>query len=267
MGLAKLGVEAVTLVDPDVVEPGNLGEMDGVTEADVAHPKVAVLAEALRALTPGAAGVSIDPVGASVTSLRALLALKPCDVLINCTDHDGARLAAGILAALYHKVFLDIGTGIFLEDSRQPPAFRIRHSEFRIRRMGADVRLILPGSGCLLCVGGLANEAQAQELLSSADAERTFHAQRDWRQERAGSLRSLNQLAAALGLRLLEDLVGERVRGSAWLRVEFGEDGLPQLRALHSLQTGHCLLCALAGSGDAGIARVATELLSAVHHD
>lgn len=64
--------------------------------------------------------------------------------------------------------------------------------------------------GCILCLGGLADWAQARSLFFPV-SRRT---EADWRRQRAGSLRSLNPIAAHLGLRLLEDLVAERVDGS-----------------------------------------------------
>ena len=53
-------------------------------------------------------------------------------MLISCVDHDEARLATGIIAALYAKPLLDIGTGVFGSGEG--------------RQMGADIRLILPGT-------------------------------------------------------------------------------------------------------------------------
>ena len=126
--------------------------------------------------------------------------------------------------------------------------------------MGADIRLVLPGH-CLLCFGGLRNEAEARQVLTSADAEHTFYADRDWRQERAGSLASLNGCAATVALRLLEDLVAERVQESTWVHIEFDASGrlnisYPSLPSDRS----HCRLCGLMGWGDAGLPRI-VELL------
>jgi len=72
-----------------------------------------------------------------------------------------------------------------------------------------------------------------------------FYAGRDWRQERAGSLRSLNQLAAAVGLRLWEDFIAERVSESTWLHVELDHAG--QLHATYppASPVSPCRLCAL----------------------
>jgi hypothetical protein len=119
--------------------------------------------------------------------------------------------------------------------------------------MGADVRLILPSDGCLLCRGNLSNYAQAVEDLCSGSALENWP-QQAWNQQRAGSLRSLNQLAAGLGGRMLQDLVGEPLQSSSWARVEFDDAGhltvnYPQTPS----DSSACILCKKAGSGDAGL--------------
>jgi hypothetical protein len=120
--------------------------------------------------------------------------------------------------------------------------------------MGADVRLILPGDGCLLCRGNLTNYNQAVENLCNhrppVDLETT------WSRQRAGSLRSLNQLAAGLGVHMLQELVTERIQQSVWARVEFDESGHLAVQyppTQPSTDIPACALCAKAGLGDAGL--------------
>ena len=129
--------------------------------------------------------------------------------------------------------------------------------------MGADIRLLLPGERCLLCLGGLADPEGARRVLSSADAEREFYATRDWRRERAGSLQSLNLLAASVALRLWEDFVAERVGESTWVRVEFDERGQILVSQQQGVADGPCRLCGRMGSGEAGL-REAPEVFGAV---
>ncbi len=52
LALARLGARHLTLIDPDTIEPHNLGEMEGVTEADIGKPKVEALAAHLSAQFP-----------------------------------------------------------------------------------------------------------------------------------------------------------------------------------------------------------------------
>jgi hypothetical protein len=120
--------------------------------------------------------------------------------------------------------------------------------------MGADVRLILPGERCLWCLGGVANREQVRTLLAVHSFP--LPAGCSWPEERAGSLRSLNQLAAHLGLRLLEDLVRERVQHSTWLHLEFDPQGIPALQTVTPPENPGCPLCHLTAEGDAGLASV-----------
>ncbi len=72
----------------------------------------------------------------------------------------------------------------------------------------------------------------------------------------AAALPSLNQLAAHLGLRLLEDLVRERVQHSTWLHLEYDRQGIPVLHTMTPPENPVCPLCHLTAEGDAGLANV-----------
>jgi hypothetical protein len=147
---------------------------------------------------------------------------------------------AGVLASLYLLPLLDIGTGIS------------GHGATRV--MDADVRFLLPGEGCILCCGGLARPEQVRSIRESAASEQAARTSQNWRRERAGSLRSLNQVAAGLGYRLLEDLYTGALRTSTWLRLNVSAQGVPSLRPMSVVPSQRCLLCALRGTGDAGLA-------------
>jgi hypothetical protein len=122
--------------------------------------------------------------------------------------------------------------------------------------MGLDVRLLLPADRCLLCLGGVRHPTLAHSVLQSAAAERAFLLRRDWQRERAGSLFSLNQTAVGLALRLLEDLVAGRITESTWLHLDYGEDGVPSLQRVSTERNAACPLCAAAGRGEEGLARL-----------
>ncbi|MBI4636257.1 MAG: hypothetical protein HY727_07890 [Candidatus Rokubacteria bacterium] len=91
---------------------------------------------------------------------------------------------------------------------------------------------------------GLTHLDEARAILDPSRARDV-----PWHQQRAGSLRSLNQIAAHLGLRLLEDFVGERLDRSVWLRVEFDHQGMLRQEIL-SPPGRACALCAQVGLGD-----------------
>jgi hypothetical protein len=234
--LARLGIQHLVLIDPDIIELHNLGEMDIVTDDDLGDLKVEAVAERLRSHR-----TSIVPLPARVSDPAALSAVKDCDVIFCCADNDAARLMTAVVATLYHKVLIDIGTGIFFEGA--------------VRSMGADVRLILPAQGCLLCRGNLGNYSQAIEDICNPKAAAGLY--KDWRRQRAGSLRDLNQMATAVGVQMLQDLVCERIRESIWARVEFDDAG--RMRVDYPTVQGSgsqgCALCSKAGLGDEGLIR------------
>ncbi|WP_448595861.1 ThiF family adenylyltransferase [Thermoflexus hugenholtzii] len=227
--LAAAGARALILVDPDRLEPGNLGEMIALPETAIGRPKVEALAEALRERFPW---VAPEPLAASAAARPALHALRTCDLLITTVDRDAARLAAGVLAALYLKPLLDVGAGVGLPGV-QP-------------RVGAEARLILPGDGCLLCGGGLAEPRLAGEALARAREVETPSA------PRAGSLRSLNMAVVGLALRLWEELLTGELRESRWLRLVW-IGGTPALQLMAPTPRPDCPLCARRGAGDAAL--------------
>jgi hypothetical protein len=249
--LRRIGLQRLVLIDPDRLEPHNVGEMDVVTLADVDSTKTDALAGHLR-YQPFQSGSVSQPTSVntplnclrsipeSILSLRALIAIKQADFLVCCVDDAAARLMAATLAKLYLRPLLDLGTGIFGSDSRD-------------REMGADVRLVLPDRS-LLCFGGIARYNHALETLgSTALALPSTH---DWREQRSGSLRSLNQLAVGLAMRLLEDLIGGRLQTSTWVHVDFSAEGIPAVEHRVPVINTSCQLCTLTARGDDGLAEV-----------
>jgi len=233
--LVRTGARRLTLVDPDFLQRHNL-DGDGMLPEAIGRPKVHALAESLRAINPA---VELHPLAHSVTEAEILPILKSADVLICATDHDGARWACGLLAALYLKPLLDIGTGISNAEGTE--------------RMGADVRWIVPGECCLLCLGGLARPEHLAPVRESLAREDVHRRDRHWRDERRGSLRSLNQVATGLALRMLEDYLTAHLPHSLWLRLTY-TGPIPEIRnpSPHRPERARrtrCF-CSLTGGGD-----------------
>lgn len=235
--LARLGVRRLVLADPDSVELHNTGEAE-YEPREVGAAKAQALAARLARDYP-----NLESIGArcSVAERAAVEAVKTCDVLVSTPDQPGARLAAAAIAAAYSRPLLDVGTRVL---ARADPT------------MGGDIRLALPDR-CLLCLGGVGDEAEGLRLLGSLETERSFLASRDWRAERPGSLRSLNEICAGVAQRNLEDLAGGRLTGSLWTRLEFAANG--RMTILHpdpQRSAGLPCFCDLAGWGDAALPRV-----------
>jgi hypothetical protein len=245
--LARLGISRLSLIDGDTIEPHNLGEMSVVAADDLGRPKVQAVAVGLERMMAGT-GMVATPVVASLIRPDALEAARDCDVLFCCADNDAARLACALVATLDHKLLIDIGTGIQFEGAEGG----------RTRVMGADVRLILPGDGCLLCRGRLARLARALDDLCYPVRQRRAPADDgQWQRQRGGSFASLNHLAVALAVQMLLDLVSGRIQSSTWTQLEFDQSG--RLAAHYPEPVGRaadeppCALCAKAGLGDGGL--------------
>jgi hypothetical protein len=250
-GLAQLGVAHLALIDPDELEAHNHGEMEIVFDSDTGRPKAAAVAERLRQRFSRSAG-TIIPVIQPITHPDAVAIAKRCDVLICCADNDAARLQSALLSTLYHKALIDIGAGIqFSTDESQQQSVSPAVSWLQRpapRLMGADVRLILPGDGCLLCRGSLADYQQAVADLLSRRPSRL--SAQPWHQQRAGSLHSLNQMAVATGRQMLQELVAERLDASLWAHLEISRDGRLSVNYPQVNVSSDCVLCMKSGLGD-----------------
>ncbi|MEN2981406.1 MAG: ThiF family adenylyltransferase [Thermus sp.] len=219
--LLQGGVRRLVLVDPDGVMEENLdGGVFG--PGDVGRPKVEALRDHLLRLDPGAEVVAL-PVG--VEDLECLPRVKAADALVVATDWDRPRAALGAMAAAYLKPLLDLGTEVDREG-----------------RAGGEVRLLLPGEGCVVCMGGLAHPEEAGEERRPS---------RPWWEERGGSLPGLNALVAGLGVEALLGFLAGRGGRGLWVRVEWDGEGPRFSRPPWSPREG--CLCGLAGVGDEGL--------------
>jgi hypothetical protein len=232
--LARVGVQHLHLFDLDTIDLHNLGEGSLLNEDELGLAKTKALQYHIRQVAPW---IEVQAWPASITRRQSWQVARTCDVLVCCADDPAARLATAMLASLYHLPLLDVGTGIFPSDTRP--------------EQGADIRLVLPGDGCLMCLGGVPDLPLACQRLLRAEAESRFQQQREGLLERAGSLRSLNLIAAGHALQLLESLLAGTCQTSTWLHLSW-EHGTVHPHYGQATPTGDCL-CALSGRGPAGI--------------
>ncbi len=217
--LAKLGVQRITLIDGDHLEDHHLEAMDLLYSAALRDtvPKVTALADSLAAIAPT---VAIEPIAEPVEHPTALRALTRAGLIVSAPDRAEPRVLAALCASAYHRIHLDVGTGIFGDaDSLEA---------------GAEIRLTLPGEGCLLCAGGVAE---------TPDVE-------DWRDQRAGSLRSLNQLATGYAMFLLERVAAGTRAGSVHVIVRLDREGRMEVEERLVERRADCPICAASGQGD-----------------
>lgn len=223
--LTQRGARRLLIVDYDRVERHNT---EYPIEA-IGKSKVDALTAQLEAQYPEIHAVGLPH---SVSDLRALRALKGCDVLVVCVDHDGARSVAHALGAAYLIPTLDIATGV-LPDGTQ----------------GADIRWCVPGDGCVLCQGGIVKPEHLRDgTLQGLYAERRQQQARHWRAERRGTRFTLNAIAVNLGIGLLEDYLRGELRTGRWLRLLY-DGAAPQITVIESGKPNECF-CKQFGGGD-----------------
>jgi hypothetical protein len=126
------------------------------------------------------------------------------------------------------KPHLDIGSGVLRDGAG--------------RRVGADVRLCLPGEACIACLGGLRDPDGAGRAVAAPPAALRRGPLRPWDEQRAGSLVTVNQIAVNLGVQLWLDLLAGRLGRSTWYHLRWGDDGVADLEA-HQWPEPACRYC------------------------
>lgn len=242
-GLVRMGVHRVLLMDPDTVAPA---DEDGDTAPGLeGRPKVEAVQRFLRGVArPGAA---LDARRLPVARSAAGSLLVEADLIACAVDNDAGRLWSNAWALAGNAVFLDIASAVRAEGAE------------------VDLRLLPPGTGCLLCVGGLAQPERAAEELWHESPPAT---PADFRQQRRGSSRAWSAMAANLGLRMIERHVSGTLDRPLFRRLTEGPDGaLSVLDVWPAVRLGPtCPLCGvLQGAGLAGPtpARLAAALAAA----
>jgi hypothetical protein len=211
--LIRLGIKRLTLIDPDIIETHNLDFTKGVIEADIGTYKVEAVSNYLRQIR---SEVEVQSMACDVMEAKVLEILKTSDFFITAVDREEPRQYISYLSTLLGIPYLDIGSGIYIEEG--------------IIRGGSDVRLILPGDSCIMCMGGLRRRRRQRgdirEGLSPA---------------------SLNELAIGLSLYLLEEYFAGENQGSIWLRAEFRSKEPPRISVMSIRGSSSCSLCASVG--------------------
>jgi molybdopterin/thiamine biosynthesis adenylyltransferase len=226
--LAALGVRGLVLLDGDAVEPHNLDGMLLSTGAEVGENKAESLGRRLVAFRPG---LMVRAVRRPLDAVTADETLGGVDLVVTCVDGDGGRLRAAHWAREHLAPHLDVGTGV-------------TRGAGGGRRLAADVRLLLPGEGCVRCVGGLGDLEQAEYELHAPRGALPRRPPEAWdARGRLGSLVTINSMAVSSGVQSWLDLLDGSLAGSIWhrLRWEPGR-GLEADSALVAA-SATCVLC------------------------
>jgi molybdopterin/thiamine biosynthesis adenylyltransferase len=156
--LVRLGVGCIIIIDPDVVEHSNLNRLAASTlkDADSKTPKVKMMAKYAARINPH---IKIIPVQASILEEETQEYLKLADAFFGCLDNNAGRWVLNRLSATCLIPYFDTGTGI------QATA------EQNIEHAGGQVRIVIPGMGCLNCIKGIDIGMAQQELLPEPDRQ------------------------------------------------------------------------------------------------
>lgn len=186
--LIRLGVGRIILIDPDVVEESNLNRLAGATleDAQKGRPKVHVHARYGVRIDPD---IEIIPVQDSILKAGAQQYLKMADMIFGCTDNQATRWILNKFAVQHSRPYFDTGTGIKAGQNHA------------VEHAGGQVRVVIPGMGCLNCIDGIKVDIAQQEMLP--EAERQIHRQLgyiDGADMKAPAVASLNGVIANLAV-------------------------------------------------------------------
>jgi hypothetical protein len=147
--LARLGVGALLLIDPDRLSASNVTRVYGSSPADVGRPKADVLAAHLRHIAPKC---QVDAITGTITARDVAARLTGCDVLYGCTDDNAGRLVLSRLAAYYLVPVIDMGVLLSSENGD-------------LRGIDGRITVLSAGSACLVCRGRVDLARAAAEQL------------------------------------------------------------------------------------------------------
>ena len=138
--LARMGVQHITLIDPDKIEPHNLDRLIYATSDNCDEFKVNFFAERLKnSATAKKEHVVVHPVPYGVDEAAGFKAALDCDILFGCVDSECGRLALNHIAYAH---MIPVFEGGIQSDPRD---------DRRIRRPHWRTHAVYPGVRCLRC--------------------------------------------------------------------------------------------------------------------
>lgn len=151
--LAHIGVGKILVLDPDVVEEGNLNRLVGAVASDVVHAtrKVDVAVRVVQGVDPTAEIIAIAKPWEAEPDL-----LRDRDVIFGCLDRYAARDELERLARRLLIPYLDIGMDV--------------HSLAKRYLISGQVAASIPGRPCLWCMALLTETLLGEEAARYGQA-------------------------------------------------------------------------------------------------
>jgi hypothetical protein len=234
--LARLGASKFVLVDPDVVEESNLNRLIGATPEDATEErtKVEVAARNIKRID---ARSQVTALRCTVSTARALRALRDCDVLIAATDDDASRMIVNALACQYLIPLLHVGVNLAPDGTGG------------FDDISGEIALPEAGRWCLLC-SGIVDAQRAARDLACPDERALLHERGYLPGTPAPAVYHLNGVVASLAAAELHNLIWpyKQIRRYVVYRELAGE-----LMTVEVPASERCLYCrpdGLLGLGD-----------------
>jgi molybdopterin/thiamine biosynthesis adenylyltransferase len=230
--LIRLGVGTLVVIDPDHVEEVNLNRIVTASRWDVRRKRNKARLVARRARkTTRATDVIAFP--SDVRDPQTARQLFDVDAIFSCTDTVSSRAVLNRIAVQRFIPLWDCGTEISTARANRLRAF-------------ANVRFVLPGSACLVCMGVIDPEQLRIELMPDSERERDRNLGYIRDEEIAApAVVSLNGVAASLAvMRFLEWAVGQPATESGqWVYRSFAGD----VRTVAAERNPDCPVCGIDG--------------------
>lgn len=225
--LAAFGVRRLSLVDPDVLEEHNFDAMLGGDVQAVGQAKVTALADELTRFRDD---MAVTCLPWTATDRRVLEYAPGADIYITAVDHGTPVLLAAKMANRWNKLHIDIGTRVTRNDDGNLDLF-------------GDVRLMFPRQVCASCVGGIADREQAEQELSLPAGVVPLRPPKDFRDQRAGSLVTINAITVSIAIQSLIDHLAGKITTSHWYRTAWTPETGISTEVSPVVSPGDCEIC------------------------
>jgi len=154
--LARLGVGALVLVDPERVEEKNLNRIVNALGRHLGSLKVDVMREFVEGL---GFGTRIETFPTDLFDPKVVRAVAGCDVVVGCMDSVDGRHLLNRIAAFYLQPYFDVG--VALEADKKGG----------VEQICGGVHYLQPGRSSLLSRGAFTLERVRAEVLRRTDSE------------------------------------------------------------------------------------------------
>lgn len=154
--LARLGVGALTILDPKNLTAGNVTRVHGSGIDDIDRPKTEVAADHLARI---GLGTQVAHLNQPVTVEEAARMLRHCDVVFGCTDDNAGRLVLSRHGYWYLAPVIDLGV-------------IIDRNEDLVAGIYGRITTIGPAAACLLCRGRIDMTRARVEALTPDEHSR-----------------------------------------------------------------------------------------------